>query len=145
MTKRPGLEIEVVPSGAPLGAEIRGLDLSRPLDRAAVAAIEDAWAEHLVLLFRGQRLDEERLIAFSKGFGALDPPGPNPYGGPFRPEFPELNVISNVVEAGRPIGNLGAGEAVWHADMTYLEVPPKAAILYTEQPGREAVAHDLDS
>src|SRR6185437_11547074 len=45
-------------------------------------------------------------------------------------EHPEVNVISNVMEAGKPIGNLGAGEAVWHADMTYVEVPPRAAILH---------------
>ncbi|MEQ9122208.1 MAG: TauD/TfdA family dioxygenase, partial [Alphaproteobacteria bacterium] len=70
------------------------------------------------------------LIAFSEGFGELDPPGPNPYGAPFLPAYPEINVISNVVENGRPIGNLGAGEAVWHADMTYVERPPKAALLY---------------
>jgi taurine dioxygenase len=57
-------------------------------------------------------------------------PGPNPYGEPFIREHPELNVISNVVVNGKPIGNLGDGEAVWHADMTYVEVPPKAAVLY---------------
>ena len=58
-------------------------------------------------------------------------PGPNPYGEPFNKQFPEINVISNVVENGKPIGNLGAGEAVWHADMTYIDVPPKAAALYS--------------
>jgi taurine dioxygenase len=41
-----------------------------------------------------------------------------------------INVISNVVQDGRPIGNLGAGEAVWHADMTFIDTPPKAAVLY---------------
>jgi taurine dioxygenase len=71
------------------------------------------------------------LLAFSRQFGELDPPGPNPYGEPFNKQFPEINVISNVVENGKPIGNLGAGEAVWHADMTYIEVPPKAAALYS--------------
>ena len=120
----------VVPTGAALGAEVRGIDLSRGLDGAAVAAIERAWDEHLVLLFRGQGLSDRQLIAFAQRFGELDPPGPNPYGAPVLPEYPELNVISNVVEDGRPIGNLGAGEAVWHADMTYVETPPKAAILH---------------
>ncbi len=64
-------------------------------------------------------------------FGELDPPGPNPYGEPFLKQHPELNVISNVVENGKPIGNLGDGEAVWHADMTYVDVPPKAAMLHS--------------
>ncbi|HEM46806.1 MAG TPA: TauD/TfdA family dioxygenase [Alphaproteobacteria bacterium] len=123
--------MNIIPSGAALGAEIRGLDLSRPLEAETVAAIKAAWDEHLVLVFREQNLSDPQLIAFSRHFGELDPPGPNPYGGPFLPEYPELNVISNVKdEQDRPIGNLGAGEAVWHADMTYVETPPKAAILY---------------
>ena len=115
---------------APLGAEVRGIDLSKSLARADVDAIEEAWRKRHVLLVRGQRLSDPQLLAFSRHFGELDPPGPNPYGEPFNKEFPEINVISNVVEKGRPIGNLGAGEAVWHADMTYIDVPPKAAILY---------------
>ncbi len=82
------------------------------------------------LVIRGQHLTDAQLIAFSSRLGELDPPGPNPYGAPFIPEFPQINVISNVIENGRPIGNLGAGEAAWHADMTYVDVPPKAAVLY---------------
>jgi len=123
--------MKVIPSRAALGAEISGLDLSNPLDAETLGAIKAAWDKHLVLVFRGQDLSDPRLIAFSRHFGELNPPGPNPYGGPFLPEFPELNVISNVKDQeGRPIGNLGAGEAVWHADMTYVETPPKAAVLY---------------
>jgi taurine dioxygenase len=115
---------------APLGADVSGIDLAKPADRADVEAIEDVWRERLVVVFRGQKLSDPQLIAFSKNFGDLDPPGPNPYGEPFNKEHPELNVISNVVENGKPIGNLGDGEAVWHADMTYVEVPPKAAMLH---------------
>ena len=84
-------------------------------------------------------LSDPQLIAFSRNFGELDPPGPNPYGEPFNKQHPELNVISNVVEDGKPIGNLGDGEAVWHADMTYVDVPPKAAMLHAlEVPPPEA-------
>ena len=93
-------------------------------------AITAAWDEHLVLVIRNQRIDDEQLIAFSRHFGALDLPGPNPYGEPFHKRHPELNVISNIVEDGRPLGNLGYGEAVWHADMTYVERPPRGAALY---------------
>ena len=82
-------------------------------------------------MFHGQDLSDPQLIAFSRNFGELDPPGPNPYGEPFLKQHPELNVISNVVENGKPIGNLGDGEAVWHADMTYVDVPPKAAMLHS--------------
>ena len=76
----------------------------------------------------GQDLSDPQLIAFSRNVGELDPPGPNPYGEPFLKQHPELNVISNVKQNGKPIGNLGDGEAVWHADMTYVDVPPKAAL-----------------
>jgi taurine dioxygenase len=116
---------------APLGAEIQGINLAEPLVRPDLSAIEEAWRTRLVIVARGQRLSDPQLLAFSRQFGELDPPGPNPYGEPFNKQFPEINVISNVVENGKPIGNLGAGEAVWHADMTYIEVPPKAAALYS--------------
>ena len=104
-----------------LGAEVGGVDLSRPLVAATFAEIREAWLEHLVLRFRGQRLSDPQLIAFSRHFGELDPPGPNPYGKPFLPEYPEMNVISNIKVGGAPIGGLGDGEAIWHADMTYVE------------------------
>jgi taurine dioxygenase len=113
-----------------LGAEIEGLDLSQPLDSENRAVIEEALERHLVVLARDQKLSDSQLLAFSRNFGELDPPGPNPYGEPFNKEFPEINVISNVVENGRPIGGLGAGEAAWHADMTYTPIPPKCAILH---------------
>ncbi len=123
--------MKVMPSGAALGAEIAGLDLAAALDAGTVEGIKAAWDEHLVLLFRRQKMSDPDLLTFSRHFGELDPPGPNPYGITFLPEFPEINVISNVKDTdNRPIGNLGAGEAVWHADMTYIETPPKAAILY---------------
>jgi len=124
---------------APLGAQIDGVDVSKPLPQTDVDMIESAWRERLVVVFHGQNLKDPQLIAFSKNFGELDPPGPNPYGEPFNKAHPELNVISNVLENGKPIGNLGDGEAVWHADMTYVDVPPKAAILHAlEVPPAEA-------
>ncbi len=122
--------LAVISSGAALGAEIRGVDIARGVTAADVERIRTALARHLVLVFRAQRIDDATLLGFSRRFGELDPPGPNPYGEPFHREFPELNVISNIVEDGEPRGNLGDGEAVWHADMTYVERPPKGAVLY---------------
>jgi taurine dioxygenase len=124
---------------AALGAEIAGVDVSGPLPQSDIDAIESAWRERLVVVMHGQNLSDPQLIAFSRNFGELDPPGPNPYGEPFLKDHPELNVISNVVENGKPLGNLGDGEAVWHADMTYVDVPPKAAMLHAlEVPPPEA-------
>ena len=126
-----------------LGGEIVGLDISKKLTNDQINFINDSWNERLVLVFKKQNLDDPKLIDFSKNFGELDPPGPNPYGITFLPEFPEINVISNVKnEQGTPIGNLGDGEAVWHADMTYLELPPKAGILYAlEVPENQGNTH----
>ena len=74
---------------APLGAEIAGVDLSKPLSQDDVETIEETWRERLVVVFRGQRLSDPQLLAFSRNFGELDPPGPNPYGEPFNKEHPE--------------------------------------------------------
>ena len=126
-----------------LGGEIVGLDISKKLTHDQINFINESWNERLVLVFKKQNLDDPKLIDFSKNFGELDPPGPNPYGITFLPEFPEINVISNVKnEQGTPIGNLGDGEAVWHADMTYQELPPKAGILYAlEVPENQGNTH----
>ena len=133
------MTLAIKPLEAPLGAEISGVDLSRPVGPADVARIEDAWRARLVVVFHDQQLSDPQLIAFSRNFGDLDPPGPNPFGQPFLKDHPELNVISNVVQDGKPLGNLGDGEAVWHADMTYVDVPPKAAMLHAlEVPPPEA-------
>ena len=122
-----------------LGAEVAGVDVSKPVPQTDIDAIENTWRERLVVVFHDQSLSDPQLIAFSRNFGELDPPGPNPFGQPFLKDHPELNVISNVVENGKPIGNLGDGEAVWHADMTYVDVPPKAAMLHAlEVPPPEA-------
>jgi taurine dioxygenase len=123
--------MKISPLGAVIAADILDVDLAKPLDDQAIALIGDAWNDQLVLRFRNQRLNDDDLLRFSRYFGELDPPGPNPYGVTFLPEYPEINVISNVRDdAGVPIGNLGDGEAVWHADMTYIDNPPEAGILY---------------
>lgn len=124
------MSLNIAPLDGPLGATISGFGPGLSMSDADKAALLKAWSEHLVLIVRDIPLSDPELIAFSGVFGELDPPGPNPYGTVFLPDFPELNVISNVQEEGRPIGNLGAGEAVWHADMTYIEKPPKAGILH---------------
>ena len=124
------MSIRVAKLADPLGAEISGFDLREPLSAADFAAMRAAWLEHLVIRFRGQKLSDPQLKAFSQRFGELDPPGPNTYGKPFLPDHPEMNVISNIKVDGVPIGGLGDGEATWHADMTYTEQPPVAAVLY---------------
>ena len=121
--------MEVIPSGRALGAEIAGMDL-RLIDDRAFAAIHRAWLNHQVLLFRAQSLSDDDLIRFSRRFGELDWAPVQETGRRFVEGHPEIYVVSNVIENGEPIGSLGAGEATWHTDMSYLEAPPKASMLY---------------
>lgn len=117
----------VSPAG---GSQIAGVDIAR-LDDATFRAIEREWYRAGFLLFRDQRLTDDDLLAFSRRLGELDPP-PNQERGRITPSgYPDIYVISNVLDtAGEPIGALGAGEAVWHTDMSYLEEPPMASMLY---------------
>ncbi|MDQ2804634.1 MAG: TauD/TfdA family dioxygenase [Pseudomonadota bacterium] len=121
--------VEVIPTGAALGAEMRGIDLRR-VGEEAFASIHRAWLDHLVLLFRGQNLSDQELIVFSRRLGALDWAPVQENGRRFVDGHPEIYVVSNVIENGAAIGSLGAGEAVWHTDISYLPDPPKASMLY---------------
>ncbi len=134
--------MEIVKSNKALGAEIKNIDLGKKLSNDEIKYITEAWSKNLVLLFKNQNLSDEQLIKYSKNFGNLDLPAPNPYGINFSPNHPEINVISNVKQEGKPIGNLGDGEAVWHADMTYNDMPPKGGILYSlEVPKNQGDTH----
>ena len=121
--------IDVVSTKAALGAEVRGLDL-RALNGSQFAALERAWHDHQVILVRGQTLSDADLIAFSRRFGDLDWAPVQETGRRFVEGLPEIYIVSNVTVNGQPIGSLGAGEAVWHTDMSYLDVPPMASMLY---------------
>ena len=122
--------IDVIPTGASLGAEVRGVDL-RDLDDAAFGRLMQAWHDHSVLLVRGQSLSDQELIAFSRRLGDLDWAPIQETGRRFVEGLPEIYIVSNVKVNGEPIGSLGDGEAVWHTDMSYLDTPPKASMLYS--------------
>lgn len=137
--------VEVCPLDAPLGAEIRGVDLSKPLDAAAQAAIVQAWHDNLGLLIRNQTLTDTQLIAFSKIFGELEMAPPNKSGSHWIEGYPELACISNITKDGQAIGSLGNGEAIWHTDMSFMEEPPTASLLYSlEVPSSGGGTHLLN-
>ena len=115
------IRVEAV-AGA-LGAQIHGVDLSRPLSDETFGAIRDALHEHLVIFFRDQRLTSEQHHAFARRFGELMP---HPYVQGL-PGYPEIIEIVKEPEETR---NWGSD---WHADLTFLESPPGGAVLY----GRE--------
>jgi taurine dioxygenase len=133
--------VRVRPTGATLGADIEGIDLAQPLSAEIVGAIKQAWSDHLVLRFRGQRLDDEQLMQFSAYFGELDwAPviaasrvkirGEDRYVDSAEEGRQYISVISNVIENGKAIGALGAYEAIWHTDMSYNPEPPCGSALY---------------
>lgn len=125
-----GMEIRLQPGPAAFAADI-DVDV-RQVDDATFASIHRAWLRYPVLRLRGQEIDDESLRAFSRRFGPLEyaPMGriseaqrakmPNPY----------VATISNIVKDGKPIGGLGNVEAAWHTDMSYIESPPTASLLY---------------
>ena len=83
-------------------------------------------------LFRDQHITDDDLLAFSRRFGDLDPPPIQEHGRQSPEGYPDIYVVSNVLDdKGAPIGALGAGEAVWHTDMSYLALPPDASMLYS--------------
>lgn len=121
--------IEVRTSGAPLGAEILGIDLSRTIDEAVFQEIVDLFHRHEVIFFREQRLTPEQHIAFSRRFGRLEQHVRKDC---CRPGYPELFVVSNVIENGRPIGSQDAG-LFWHSDLCYLTEPSRGSLFYARE------------
>lgn len=124
------MSIEVIASGAALGAEVRGVDLSAPLDAETKAAIRQAFLDHKVIYIREQALDDPKLLEFSAIFGEVLYDGrPVDYHRELDTDFPGLvDVVSNVEIDGKPIGALGNGEAVWHTDT--MPMPNSALILH---------------
>jgi taurine dioxygenase len=123
-------EVRVRPTGAALGADIEGVNLAGALAPETVDALKAAWSDHLVLRFRGQTLSDDDLMRFSRQLGELDrAPIAATNDAPEGREY--IMVVSNVVENGQPIGQLGAYEAIWHTDMSYVAEPPMASALYS--------------
>ena len=123
----------VRPLSPALGAEILGLDLRQPLTPDIAAGIIAAWHEHLILLFRDQRLSEEDQVRFARHFGELQtrrrPKDKQAEAGHVK--FPDtVMLISNIRENGELIGSLPDGEMQFHSDQCYVEKPPSGTFLY---------------
>ena len=126
--------MKLQPVCAALGIEVRGVDLAQALDEATFGAIERAWHEGLILLFRDQELDEAQQAAFAARFGELGKVL-HQHGG--KGSHPGVMYVSNIVENGRLIGALPDGEMYFHSDQCYTERPAMATMLYAmEIPSR---------
>ena len=123
-------KITVKPSGASLGADIAGIDISAGITGEQLRQIYTAWNHHLVLRFQRQQLDDNSLVEFSLRFGRLDDAPTRPANVPYHPSRKEITVLSDIIEDGKSIGGLGNSELVWHQDMRHNDLPPKASLLY---------------
>lgn len=121
--------LSVIPTGSALGAEITGVDLSKDIDEKSFQAIVDALHEHEVIFFRGQDLTPEQHIEFSRRFGELEHHVRTDC---CRPGYPELFVVSNIIENGKPIGSQDAG-FFWHSDLCYADKPSRGSLFYARE------------
>lgn len=113
-----------------LGAEVVGVDLSKPCSPSLIEEIRQAWYENLVLLFRDQELTPQRHVDFSRSFGELDPHDALPR---YRhPDFPEIFQVTNLPIDGKPSETRNTGRQ-WHSDLTYTVRPALGSLLYSRQ------------
>ena len=118
--------MQITPNQGTLGAKIEGIDLSRPITQADFATVLRALGDHSVLWFPDQKLDARSLKAFSERFGSLQG---SPTGTYCEPDVPEVMLLSNIMENGKPIGLADAGQD-WHTDMSYNELIGFINVLY---------------
>jgi len=127
----------VLPTGGILGAVVEGLDLSKPLTAREADDVLHALAQHAVLRFPRQELSAAQLADFSACFGELEINVANAYQ---EPGLPQVMILSNIVENGKPIGLADAGQG-WHTDMSYSRIVAFANVLYGMRiPYRNGVA-----
>lgn len=118
--------LQIIPSGAVLGATVGGLDLREPLSDADFATVLRALGAHGVLRIPGQSIDAHLLRDFSRRFGSIQ----GSVTGRFHHrEVPEVGILSNVVENGEPVGIADAGQD-WHTDMSYTATKGFVNVLY---------------
>ena len=112
--------IDVNPVSGALGAEIKGVDISIPLEAEVVSEIRDALLKHLVIFFQNQVITPRQQLNFSEQFGI-----PMEY--PQLKGLPDCPLVTEVIKLEHETLNFGG---VWHSDTTYLQQPPMASLLY---------------
>jgi taurine dioxygenase len=136
------IDIEVTPLAVACGAEIKGIDLSKPLNAHEVAAVRDAWNKCLVLVFRGQQVSQDDQLRFASYFGDLGSrkKAPEPLRGRaegVQQDHEKVLLVTNIKVDGQPIGAFGDGEFWFHIDSGYSARPYKYTFLYAlELPSR---------
>jgi len=125
--------VEIAAFDAPLGAELRGLDLREKLSPEAVRAVLQAWYDNQVIVFRDQDLSPRQLVDFTAQLGTPGVPRmPSQAVRDVIPDLPpEVMIVSNVRIDGKPLGLPHDGEMWFHSDMCYAEIPHTATMLYS--------------
>jgi taurine dioxygenase len=118
----------VRPFDAPLGAEVVGIDLA-DVSEAAFVQLHRAHLDHHVLVFRDQRITPEEHVAFTRRWGVLQRHVLHQFA---LRAHPEVLVVSNVLEGGKPIG-LGDAGVFWHSDLSYKERPSLGSLLHAQE------------
>src|SRR5688500_6340081 len=119
--------LTIEPTGAVLGATVRGVDLAQKLGPREFGQILVGLGRHGVLRFPDQHLDLGALKRLSERFGEIQ--GPATRDRDPNNEYPEIDILSNLKEGGKYIGSPDAGQD-WHTDMTYRAVPGFVNVLY---------------
>ncbi|CAN7623371.1 TauD/TfdA family dioxygenase [Variovorax sp. LjRoot290] len=126
----PHQDFEVRPFDAPVGAEIVGLDIGRPINEADFRRIHRAHLDHHVLVFRDQQITPDQHIAFSRRFGPLEIHVLHQF---HLEGHPEILIVSNIKKAdGEPLG-LGDAGAYWHSDISYKLHPSLGSLLHAQE------------
>jgi taurine dioxygenase len=125
----PSQDFDVRPFDAPVGAEVVGLDIAKPINDADFARLHRAHLDHHVVVFRDQRVSPDDHVAFSRRFGPLQIHVLHQFQ---LKGHPEVLIVSNIKENGEPIG-LGDAGVYWHSDLSYKEVPSLGSLLHAQE------------
>ncbi|MEE2821994.1 MAG: TauD/TfdA family dioxygenase [Acidobacteriota bacterium] len=121
------MRISTDPLSRNLGAQISGVDLSKPFNDSAWTQILDAFHQHQILLFRDQILTSEQHIAFSRRFGDLEIHVCEQY---LMPEHPEILLLTNEQDEKGKRVSIADGGSGWHSDLSYMKRPSLGSLLY---------------
>lgn len=125
----PSQDFDVRPFDAPVGAEVVGLDIAKPINDADFARLHRAHLDHHVVVFRDQRVSPDDHVAFSRRFGPLQIHVLHQFQ---LKGHPEVLIVSNIKENGEPIG-LGDAGVYWHSDLSYKEIPSLGSLLHAQE------------
>jgi taurine dioxygenase len=132
--------LEVVPSGRAVGAEIQGVDLAKPVPAELADALRQAWADHLVLLFRDQKIEPDNYVDAAQIFGKIQVAANKAYyekanrKSLYHVMEQDISILCNLGPDGKPVeknDGLGSLEVIWHSDNSYIEQPPAGSTLYS--------------